>query len=252
MNLDDLRTLLEQIQRQERSVDSALEALRHLPYEDLDFARLDHHRKLRTGVAEVVYGPGKTASQTLEIVRRMLSARGQALVSRPTPEAVEAVQSEFAQSRYYETARLLAVGNFPQPAETPFAVVVSAGTSDQPVAEEAAVTLELHGVRAVRIYDVGVAGVHRLLDHLETLWQARVVIAVAGMEGALATVLGGLVSAPLIAVPTSVGYGASFQGVAALLAMLNSCAPGVSVVNIDNGFGAGVCATLILRTKTCK
>lgn len=247
MKTEQLHKLLEEVAKQERSVESALEVLRSLPYEELDFAKLDHHRALRTEVSEVVFGPGKTPEQVLTIAERFLASQGRVIITRPTPPTLGRITQAYPQAHYAETARILYIGDFPTPGEQPYVAVVSAGTSDAPVAEEAAVTLELHGLRAVRIYDVGAAGIHRLFDHLEAIWEAAAVVVVAGMEGALATVIGGLARTPVIAVPTSIGYGASFQGLAALLAMLNSCAPGVSVVNIDNGFGAGICAYLIAR-----
>jgi NCAIR mutase (PurE)-related protein len=196
-----------------------------------------------------VYGLHKTPAQIATIVERMVARDGRAFVTRASSEAVTAVQAQFPQARYFEAARILAIGDAPAPPSDRFVAVVTAGTSDLPVAEEAAITLEWLGTRVERVYDVGVAGVHRLLSRRELLWQASVVVAIAGMEGALATVVGGLVSCPTIAVPTSVGYGVSFNGLAALLAMLNSCAPGVSVVNIDNGFGAAVCAHMIVRNS---
>ena len=232
-----------------RSIAEALADLRDLPFEDVDVALLDHHRVFRTGVPEVVYGLHKTHAQIATIVERMVVRDGRAIVTRASTEAVDAVQERFPEARYFETARILTVGEFPEPQHDHFVAVVTAGTSDLPVAEEAAITLEWLGTRVERVFDVGVAGVHRLLSRHEVLWRASAVIALAGMEGALATVVGGLVDCPTIAVPTSVGYGASFNGVAALLAMLNSCAPGVSVVNIDNGFGAAVCAHLIVRNQ---
>jgi NCAIR mutase (PurE)-related protein len=198
-------------------------------------------------VPEVVYGLHKTPAQIAAIVERMVARDGRAIVTRATREAVGAVREKFPDARYFETAHIIALGDLLPPQSDRFVAVVTAGTSDLPVAEEAAITLEWLGTRVERVYDVGVAGVHRLLSKRELLWQASAVIAIAGMEGALATVVGGLVSCPTIAVPTSVGYGVSFNGLAALLAMLNSCAPGVSVVNIDNGFGAAVCAHMIVR-----
>lgn len=252
MDRDRLRSILTEVADGSRTIDAALADLRDLPYEDVGEAIIDHHRSFRTGVPEVVYGASKTPQQIATIVDRMVARDGRAIVTRASREAVEAVQVNHPEARYYEVARLIAAGEFPTPAPDPFVTVVSAGTSDLPVAEEAALTVELLGTRVERVYDVGVAGVHRLLDKRELLWKASAVIAVAGMEGALATVVGGLVDCPTIAVPTSVGYGASFNGVAALLAMLNSCAPGVSVVNIDNGFGAGACAHLIVRSQRCK
>ena len=251
MSQERLETILKEVAAGSRSIDEALNDLRDLPFEDVDVAVLDHHRSFRTGVPEVVYGLHKTPAQITAIVERMVARDGRALVTRASREAVAGVQDKFPQAQYFETARIMAVGESPAPQSEHFVAVVTAGTSDLPVAEEAAITLEWLGTRVERVYDVGVAGVHRLLDKRDVLWGAAAVIAVAGMEGALATVVGGLVDCPTIAVPTSVGYGASFNGVAALLAMLNSCAPGVSVVNIDNGFGAGVCAHMIARGKRC-
>jgi NCAIR mutase (PurE)-related protein len=249
MSQERLETILKEVAAGSRSIDEALRDLRDLPFEDVDVAVLDHHRALRTGVPEVVYGLHKTPAQIAAIVERMAARDGRAIVTRASAEAVAAVQARFPEARHFETARIIVVGEFPAPQSDRFVAVVTAGTSDLPVAEEAAITLEWLGTRAERVYDVGVAGVHRLLSRRELLWQAGAIIAIAGMEGALATVVGGLVSCPTIAVPTSVGYGASFNGIAALLAMLNSCAPGVSVVNIDNGFGAAVCAHMIVRGK---
>jgi NCAIR mutase (PurE)-related protein len=245
MTRERLHSILTEVAEGKRPVDEALMELRRLPYEDLGFARLDHHRALRKGFPEVVFGEGKTPDQVAKIVDRLIAGSGQAIVTRTNAAIVEAVRAAHPSARFFEMAHLLAVGEFAAPPEAPFVAVVTGGTSDMPVAEEAAITLELLGTRAVRVYDAGTAGLHRLLDQLELLWQAIAVVAVAGMEGALATVLGGLVSSPVIAVPTSVGYGASFDGLAALLAMMNSCAPGVAVVNIDNGFGAAVFAHMI-------
>ncbi|MFM8322938.1 MAG: nickel pincer cofactor biosynthesis protein LarB [Chloroflexota bacterium] len=252
MNCDQLRILLEAVASQACSVDQALGTLRDLPYEDATAAIIDHHRGLRTGVPEVIYGAGKTPEQIVVIIERMLAHSGSAIVTRASRAAVEAVLAHHPQARDYAVARLIAVGEFAPPPPGPYVAVVSAGTSDLPVAEEAALTAELLGTRVERVYDVGVAGVHRLLDKRQVLWDAACVIAVAGMEGALATVVGGLVACPTIAVPTSIGYGVSFNGLAALLSMLNSCAPGVSVVNIDNGFGAAVCAHMIVRGRRCE
>jgi NCAIR mutase (PurE)-related protein len=246
MSDDRLRSILTEVATGSRSIETALDDLRDLPYEDMDVALLDHHRSFRTGVPEVVYGLHKTPTQIAAIVERMAARDGRALVTRASAEAASAVQEKFSEARYFEPARLIVVGEFPAPQSERFVAVVTAGTSDLFVAEEAAITLEWLGTRVERVYDVGVAGVHRLLSKRELLWKASAVIAIAGMEGALATVVGGLVSCPTIAVPTSVGYGVSFNGIAALLAMLNSCAPGVAVVNIDNGFGAAVCAHMIV------
>ena len=250
MSDDRLRSILEEVADGSRSIETALDDLRDLPFEDVDVALLDHHRSFRTGVPVVVYGLHKTPAQIAMIVERMLARDGRALVTRASLEAAGVVQEKFPEALYFEAAHLIAVGDFPVAQADRFVAVVTAGTSDLFVAEEASLTLEWLGTRVERVYDVGVAGVHRLLSKRELLWKASAVIAIAGMEGALATVVGGLVSCPTIAVPTSVGYGVSFSGVAALLAMLNSCAPGVSVVNIDNGFGAAVCAHMMVR-KQC-
>lgn len=248
--LNHLHSILTDVASGERSVEAALELLRELPYEDLGFAQLDHHRALRQGVPEVVFGQGKTPAQVVAIVGRLVARSGSALVTRAGPELAAAVCAAYPAAQYFETPRLIAVGGFAAPAPaSPLVVVVSAGTADLPVAEEAAVTLEWLGTRLLRVWDVGVAGLHRLLDKRELLWQADAVVVVAGMEGALATVVGGLVACPVVAVPTSVGYGANFNGLAPLLAMLNACTPTVAVVNIDNGFGAGVYAHLIVTRR---
>ena len=250
MDPEQLRNLLSEVAAGKKTIEEALTSLRDLPFEDLGFARLDHHRTLRTGVPEVIFGQGKTPTQITAIVERFVARSGRAFATRVSPEAVALVQEKFPEARFNEAARILTVGEFPRSADGPYIAVASAGTSDMPVAEEAAVTVEIMGTRAVRLYDVGVAGLHRVLDRLEVLRQAEAIVAVAGMEGALPTVVGGLVACPVIAVPTSVGYGASFGGISALLTMLNSCVPGVAVVNIDNGFGAGVLAHMI--AKRCK
>jgi NCAIR mutase (PurE)-related protein len=246
-----LRTLLAQLERHEVTVEAALERLRDLPYEDLGYAKVDHHRALRTGFPEVIYCAGKTVEQLLGISESLLARGSKVLGTRTTPEQADALLARFP-GTYHSVARivsLVADEQHPQDiAASPrlgTVLVVAAGTSDLPVAEEAVVTASEMGSPVDRLYDVGVAGLHRLLDRRETLFSARVVIVVAGMEGALASVVGGLVKQPVIAVPTSVGYGASFQGLAALLTMLNSCASGVSVMNIDNGFGAGYFAHLV-------
>ena len=227
------------------SVRDAMGTLRTLPFEDLEFAKVDHHRELRTGFPEVVYAPGKTHDQLAEIARRLAGASSRVLITRASPEAFESVRVAVPEARYNETARVIIAGPDSAKPPRPGVLVVAAGTSDLPVAEEAAVTAEVMGNRVERLWDVGVAGVHRLLARLPLLHEARVIVAVAGMEGALPSLVGGLVSAPVIAVPTSVGYGANFQGLAALLAMLNACSPGIAVVNIDNGFGAGYMAGTI-------
>jgi NCAIR mutase (PurE)-related protein len=255
MKFDSWLSVLRDVSAGVRTPEEALSALSRLPYEDVSqdeaqpFARLDHHRGLRTGVPEVVFGQGKTPAQIAAIVERLVARQGKALVTRASLQAAKAVQASIPGSRYFETARLITAGPFEPPHDGPFAAVLTGGTADLPVAEEAALTLEWLGTRSGRIYDVGVAGIHRLLDQVDLIRQAEAVIVVAGMEGALATVAGGLVACPVIAVPTSVGYGASFEGLSALLTMLNSCVPGVAVVNIDNGFGAAVFAHRVAHGK---
>ena len=237
MNYSYLKSILEQVQNGCIQIDAALKELKHLPYEDLGYARLDHHRYLRTGVPEVIYCEGKSIQQIQGIVRRLDRNHSNILGTRANPEIFQAVQEVADTCTYHEVARIVVVSPKPVQKEGHIAVVC-AGTSDLPVAEEAVVTAEVLGSRVERFYDVGVAGIHRLLDIREYLLKANAVVVVAGLEGALASVVGGLVSCPVIRVPTSIGYGTSFGGIAALLSMLNSCAPGVTVVNIDNGFGA--------------
>jgi NCAIR mutase (PurE)-related protein len=244
----DVETLLTQVAEHKLSPAAAAERLTTLPYEDIGFAKVDHHRALRRGFAEVVYGPGKSVEQIVAIVDRLVAHGNNVLVTRTTREVHERVAERHAAARFHEAARCLTLAVRPAEALAGRVAVVCAGTSDVPVAEEAAVTSEFLGATVDRVFDVGVAGLHRLLDQAERLRQAAVVVVAAGMEGALPSVVGGLVAAPVIAVPTSIGYGASFGGLAALLAMLNSCASGVAVVNIDNGFGAGYLASLILRS----
>ena len=241
----DEKTLLEAVKNGEVSVEQALSALKKKPFEDLGYAKVDLHRRVRQGAAEVIYGAGKTPEQIAGIARAMLeNGQETILITRLAPEAAARVQ-ESLPLRYFDTARCGVLGSLPAPGGLGTIVIATGGTSDLPVAEEAALTAQALGNRVTRLYDVGVAGLHRTLAHLDEIQSASVLIAVAGMEGALASVLGGLADCPVIAVPTSVGYGASFGGVAALLAMLNSCASGVSVVNIDNGFGAGFLASRI-------
>jgi NCAIR mutase (PurE)-related protein len=247
MNHKRLVELMEQVRDGRVPVEVAVEQLRDLPYEDLGFARLDHHRALRQGLPEVVFCQGKTPAQVGEIVARLAAAHDRVLATRATPDHYTAVRERVADAAYHERARAIVVDRVREREQRPGVLVVTAGTSDIPVAEEAALTAELMGNAVERLYDVGVAGIHRLLDNGRKVQQARVIVVVAGMEGALASVVGGLARGPVIAVPTSVGYGASFGGLAALLAMLNSCAPGVAVVNIDNGFGAGYLAGVINR-----
>jgi NCAIR mutase (PurE)-related protein len=227
-------------------LDEALTVLRDLPYEDLGFAKVDHHRALREGFPEVILGLGKTPEQIAAIAERLASRGDRVLVTRASPEAFAAVRRVLPDAGYRADARAIVLERGTV-CRRPGVALLCAGTADLPVAEEAAVTAELIGSEVDRIYDVGVAGIHRLLDSLPRLRAARAIIVVAGMEGALPSVVGGLVSTPVIAVPTSVGYGASLQGIAALLTMLNSCAAGISVVNIDNGFGAGYIAAMINR-----
>lgn len=250
MEQSEIRQLLQAVAAGERSVDDALLQLKEAPFEDLGFAKLDHHRALRQGAAEVIYGAGKTPEQILKITQAMLR-HGQktVLITRLCKEAAAYLTSQLPLT-YYELGRVGIAGVMPEPTGRGKIVVATGGTSDQPVAEEAALTAEALGNEVVRLYDVGVAGLHRLLSHTDDVMQAQAIVAIAGMEGALASVIGGLADCPVIAVPTSVGYGASFGGVAALLAMLNSCASGVSVVNIDNGFGAGYLASMINHIGT--
>ena len=243
--MSSTKTILEQYKNNEISLEDALLELKKEPFQDIGYAKVDLHRKLRQGAAEVIYGEGKTPEQIIGICSTMLN-NGQEtiLITRLSKESAEIVAQSHALT-YHPQAKIGIIGKLPTPDGLGKIVIATGGTSDLPVAEEAALTAEALGNKVVRLYDVGVAGVHRLLSHLDLLMDASVVIAVAGMEGALASVVGGLVDCPVIAVPTSVGYGASFGGVSALLSMLNSCASGVSVVNIDNGFGAGYCASRI-------
>lgn len=249
MEAERLRALLEAVRTGDTPVDEAMSRLHDLPYEDLGFAKLDHHRSLRNGFPEVIFCEGKATEHTVAIACRLRERSAKVLATRAKPEVAEALKSALPESVYHPQARIVVVPGA-NPAGSPKPVrgtvlVVSAGTADVPVAEEAAITAGEMGSPVERLYDVGVAGLHRLLDKKDQLFAASVVIVVAGMEGALASVVGGLVSRPVVAVPTSVGYGASFQGLSALLTMLNSCASGVAVMNIDNGFGAGYFAHLI-------
>jgi len=245
MNRLQIEALLKEVSTGHTSVDNALERLKDLPFEDLGFAKVDHHRALRTGMPEVIFAAGKTTTQVAAIFERMAKAGGNVLATRAVKEAFEAVAAIEPAAIYHEAARAITLTQAPVKPGVGTVAVVCAGTSDLPVAEEAAVTSRLMGNTTEVIADVGVAGIHRLLAQKKSLQTARVLIVCAGMEGALPTVVAGLVNAPVIAVPTSVGYGASFGGVAALLGMLNTCAPNVSVVNIDNGFGAACIASLI-------
>ena len=244
MNRRELRALLEGVRDGSAGIDDALERVASLPYEELGFANVDHHRELRRGYGEAIFCAGKTVAQVVEISRRMIAyGHTNILATRADPAVLDGLERSVPVRLHREAG--LAVVN-PAPVSSKGLICVcTAGTSDIPVAEEAALTAECSGSRVERVYDVGVAGIHRLLAHMELLRQAKTVVAVAGMEGALASVVGGLVACPVIAVPTSIGYGASLGGIAALLSMLNSCSPGVSVVNIDNGFGAGYLANVI-------
>jgi NCAIR mutase (PurE)-related protein len=247
MDRDKLTSLLEAVRDGGLDVDEALERLRDLPFEDLGYARVDHHRSLRRGMPEVLYAPGKTDDQLAEIVERMASSGSPVLVSRVTPDQARLLVGSRSGAVHHEQARMVTIGRMPEAARG-LVAVVTAGTADVPVAEEAAVTASFAGARVERIFDCGVAGLHRLVPSLPVLAKASAVVAVAGMEGALPSVVAGMVACPVIAVPTSVGYGASFEGLAALLAMINSCAGGVAVVNIDAGFNAGYVAALIARS----
>jgi NCAIR mutase (PurE)-related protein len=239
--------LFEQVQKGHLSADEAVQRLRHLPFEDLGFAKVDHHRALRQGMPEVIFGQGKTPRQVADIFRRLAQHGGNVLATRASKEQFEAVAGSVKKAEYRPLARAIILKRDRKKYGKGVIAVVSAGTSDIPVAEEAVVTAEMMGNEVQHTYDVGVAGIHRLLAHRAALSKARVIVVCAGMEGALPSVVGGLVGVPVIAVPTSIGYGAAFEGLAALLGMMNSCASNVSVVNIDNGFGAGYVASLINR-----
>jgi len=250
MNQSDLLKILESVKAGELAPEVAIERLKHLPFEDLGFAKVDHHRALRQGFAEVIFGKGKTPQQVAAIVKAMLrqrDSRHNVLVTRADAKIFTAVKKLNRAARFHSLSGVITIERSAEIIGKGAILVVSAGTSDIPVAEEALLTARMMGNRAEPLYDVGIAGIHRLLDHRGKLAEARVIICVAGMEGALPSVVGGLVAVPVIAVPTSVGYGASFGGVAALLGMLNSCASNVTVVNIDNGFGAGCVASCINR-----
>ncbi len=249
MHPEKLRSLISDVADGKKSVEQAMSELKSLPYEDLGFAKLDHHRHLRRGFPEVVFCESKTIEQVVAIVNAMVNRECNVLATRVSREAAEAVRAVHKKAVYKEDARTLTILMRPIGRRKGNVAIVSAGTSDIPVAEEAAVTLEMMGCRLQRIYDVGVAGIHRLFDRQSDIAKSDAVVVVAGMEGALASVVGGLVECPVVAVPTSIGYGASFGGLAALLGMLNSCSPGVAVVNIDNGFGAGYFAGVIARGK---
>jgi len=243
---EKVKELLQQVKEQEISVEEAFQSLRGFPYEDLEFAKVDHHRALHKGFPEVIYCPGKTTPQIVEIASRLIQNGADVLATRADYSVFEEFVKEFPEAEYHEMAGAITCFQSQRKREQKGKVVVmAAGTADLNVAEEAALTAELMGSQVVKAYDVGVAGIHRLFDHWEDIKSARAIVAVAGMEGALPSVVGGIAGCPVIAVPTSVGYGASFDGLAPLLTMLNTCASGVAVVNIDNGFGGGYVAALI-------
>ena len=249
MDSQHLKSLLQQVRSGQLDLDAAMHRLKKLPFEDLGYAKVDHHRCVRNGAPEVIYCEGKTVEQVSGIVESMAHHHTNILATRAAPEVFTAIHDVVPDSIYHKMARIVVINPRPTP-ERGHIAVVCAGTSDLPVAEEAAITAEVLGNRVSRLFDVGVAGIHRLFGVCDQLMQANVAVVVAGMEGALASVVGGLVDCPVIGVPTSVGYGASFGGLSALLCMLNSCASGVSVVNIDNGFGAGYQANMINRIAT--
>ncbi|MCL2175532.1 MAG: nickel pincer cofactor biosynthesis protein LarB [Treponema sp.] len=258
MNKQKTLEILENVRSGKITPEDALLKIRSQPFEDLGYAKLDHHRELRQGIPEIIYGAGKTAEQISGIAQKMIDS-GQELIiiTRLTQETADKINNDLplrgklsCKMHYHETARIGIIGEMPKPDGIGKIVIATGGTSDMPVAEEAAITAQALGNDVARLYDVGVAGLHRLLSNLDVIMEARVIIAIAGMEGALTSVIGGLVDCPVIGVPTSVGYGASFNGLSALLTMLNSCASGVSVVNIDNGFGAGYLASMINHQKS--
>lgn len=245
MDKKELQNLLEQVAGGQVKPEDALLQIKTEPYKEMGFAKLDTHRGIRQGMAEVIYGAGKTKEQILKIAQAMVEEREKTvLITRMSKEAAEYVGASL-DLHYDDLSRTGIVGQIPKPDGVGKIVVATGGTSDMPVAEEAALTAQVYGNEVVRLYDVGVAGMHRLMDHIEDIMSARVIVVIAGMEGALASVIGGMADCPVIAVPTSVGYGANFGGLSALLSMLNSCASGISVVNIDNGFGAGYLASMI-------
>lgn len=250
LEVQKIRQLLEKIQAGEIDIDSALAELRKLPFETLGgYASIDHHRALRSGFPEVILGEGKQPEQVAEIARRLSVESDKVIVTRVDKTMADSVCAVLPEMTYHPVPRMLVMDRSQPIEKIPGILAVTAGTADMPVAEEAAMTAELMGNQVDRMYDVGVAGIHRLISRVERLWSARVIIVVAGMDGALPSVVGGLVSVPVVAVPTSVGYGASFNGLAALLTMLNSCAAGIGVVNIDNGFGAGYLASKINQLR---
>jgi pyridinium-3,5-biscarboxylic acid mononucleotide synthase len=249
MNAKEVEKLLKDVKKGETSIEEALDVLKNFPYTDLGFARIDHHREMRTGYPEIIYCAGKSVDQVKEIFRVMSEKENNVIGTRANNDMYEAIRSISGEAVYYPVARIISLQKEKPKVPESRIAIITAGTSDMPVAEEAAITAELLGNNVLRIYDAGVAGIHRLVDKLPEIRNCRVIIVIAGMEGALASVVGGLVDKPVIAVPTSVGYGANFGGISALLAMLTSCSTGVTVVNIDNGFGAGFAASMINRME---
>jgi NCAIR mutase (PurE)-related protein len=249
MNIKEVEKLLKNVKNGQTTIEEALDILKNFPYTDLGFARIDHHREMRTGYPEIIYCAGKSVEQVKEIVRVMSEKENNVIGTRANQEMFDAVKSILPDAVYYPVARIISVQKKKPATPNTRIAVITAGTSDMPIAEEAAITAELLGNNVIRIYDAGVAGIHRLVDKLPEIRSCRVIIVIAGMEGALASVVGGLVDKPVIAVPTSVGYGANFGGISALLAMLTSCSTGVTVVNIDNGFGAGFSASMINKME---
>jgi pyridinium-3,5-biscarboxylic acid mononucleotide synthase len=245
MNAKEVEKLLKDVKKGETSVEEAMEVLKNFPYTDLGFARIDHHREIRTGYPEIIYCAGKTVDQVREIFRVMSEKENNVIGTRANQEMFDSVKTISKDAVYHPAARIISLQKNKPPVPESRIAIITAGTSDIPVAEESAVTAELLGNSVLRIYDAGVAGIHRLVDKLPEIRNCRVIVVIAGMEGALASVVGGLVDKPVIAVPTSVGYGANFGGISALLAMLTSCSTGITVVNIDNGFGAGFAASMI-------
>jgi len=249
MTRNDIETLLNEIKNGSKTIEEGLEILKNLPYTDLGFARIDHHREIRTGYPEIVYCAGKSVEQVVGIFRVMSDKQNNVIGTRADEKVFKQVKKSLPDAIYYPLARIISIQKKKPSTPATRIAVITAGTSDMPVAEEAAVTAELLGNNVLRIYDAGVAGIHRLVDKLPEIRTCRVIVVIAGMEGALASVVGGLVDIPVIAVPTSIGYGANFGGISALLGMLTSCSAGVTVVNIDNGFGAGFSASMINRMK---
>ncbi len=245
MSPEEIKKLLQEVSQGRINPDEAYQTLRDMPYRDLGFAKIDNHREMRTGYPEVIFCSGKTVEQVRDIVAFMLTKDNNILATRATPEMFEAVKGIYNEAVYHPLARTITIKKKEPEIPSSYIAVVTAGTSDIPVAEEAAITAEIFGNRVERIFDVGVAGIHRLVDNLPRIRNARIVVVIAGMEGALPSIVAGLISRPVIAVPTSIGYGANFQGLSALLGMLTSCSSGIAVVNIDNGFGAGFFASMI-------